>query len=130
MLELCRRRFSQEELGDGRVSLRIGELSHLPLRDHEADFACINLVLHHLSAPEEGLREIRRIMAPHGRLFVADFLRHNDETMRSRYGDRWLGFEESELAAGLERAGFALVRSARQSVGRGLELLLMEAAAR
>lgn len=103
MLELCRRRFSQEDLAEGRVSLRIGELSHLPLRDHEADFACINLVLHHLSAPEEGLREIRRIMAPGGRLFVADFLRHNDETMRSRYGDRWLGFEENELATAWSR---------------------------
>ncbi|MDY3809384.1 metalloregulator ArsR/SmtB family transcription factor [Desulfovibrio sp. PG-178-WT-4] len=130
MLELCRRRFSQEDLAGGRVSLRIGELSHLPLRDHEADFACINLVLHHLSAPEEGLREISRIMAPGGRLFVADFLRHNDETMRSRYGDRWLGFEENELAAGLEQAGFAILNSARQPVGRGLALLLMEAAAR
>ena len=128
MLELCRRRFSQEDLAEGRVSLRIGELSHLPLRDHEADFACINLVLHHLSAPEEGLREIRRIMAPGGRL--ADFLRHNDETMRSRYGDRWLGFEENELATGLEQAGFAVLDSARQPVGRGLALLLTGAEAR
>ena len=130
MLELCRRRFSQEDLAEGRVSLRIGELSHLPLRDHEADFACINLVLHHLSAPEEGLREIRRIMAPGGRLFVADFLRHNDETMRSRYGDRWLGFEENELATSLEQAGFAVLDSARQPVGRGLALLLTGAEAR
>lgn len=64
------------------------------------------LVLHHLSEPVAALREIRRIMAPGGRLFVADFLRHNDETMRSRYGDRWLGFNESELAEGLSRAGF------------------------
>ena len=130
MLERCRRRFSQADLADGRISLRIGELNHLPLRDHEADFACINLVLHHLSAPEEGLREIRRIMAPGGRLFVVDFQRHNDETMRSRYGDRWLGFEEHELAAGLEHAGFAILSSARQPVGRGLVLLLMKAAAR
>lgn len=42
------------------VSLRIGELSHLPLQDCEADFASINMVLHHLSNPENALAEIRR----------------------------------------------------------------------
>lgn len=130
MLELCRRRFNPDEPAAGRVSLRIGELDHLPLRDGEADFACINLVLHHLSEPVAALREIRRIMAPGGRLFVADFLRHNDETMRSRYGDRWLGFNESELAEGLSRAGFTPDCRHRQAVGRGLELLLFSADAR
>lgn len=130
MLELCRRRFSNEDLVSERVSLRIGELSHLPLRDKEADFACINLVLHHLSAPEDGLCEIRRIMSPQGRLFVADFLRHEDETMRSRYGDRWLGFEEDELTRFLDHAGFDVQEILRQPVGRGLTLLLMQASCR
>ena len=55
MLEMCRRRFSPVDLAnENRISLRIGELDHLPLRDQEADFACINLVLHHLSDPGEG----------------------------------------------------------------------------
>ena len=129
MLELCRRRFSAEDLASERVSLRIGELSHLPLRDQEADFACINLVLHHLSAPGEALREIRRILATGGHVFVADFLRHGDEAMRSRYGDRWLGFEEHELATFLERAGFRLLERQRRPVGRGLTLLLLRAVA-
>ncbi|MBQ3060421.1 MAG: metalloregulator ArsR/SmtB family transcription factor [Desulfovibrio sp.] len=127
MLELCRRRFDAEDIARERVSLRIGELSHLPLRDQEADFACINLVLHHLSAPEDALREIWRIMVPQGRLFVADFLRHEDETMRSRYGDHWLGFEEDELICFIESAGFHILEYTRQPVGRGLTLLLVQA---
>ncbi len=127
MLEICRRRFTPEDLSADRVSLRIGELSHLPLRDHEANFACINLVLHHLSEPIEGLREIHRIMAPGGRLFVADFLRHTDETMRNRYGDRWLGFEESGLFADLEAVGFRTISCAKQPVDRGLTLFLLTA---
>ena len=130
MLELCRRRFHDEELARGKVSLRIGELSHLPLRDQEADFACINLVLHHLPVPAEGLAEARRIMSPGGTLFLADFLSHNDETMRSRYGDHWLGFDEDTLLAALARAGFAAVQSRREPVGRGLTLVLMTATAR
>jgi len=130
MLEICRRRFTPEDIADGRVSLRIGELSHLPLRDHEADFACINLVLHHLSDPAEGLREIRRIMPPGGRLFVADFLRHADETMRNRYGDRWLGFDETQLSVDLAAAGFAVLHCDRKPVDRSMTLLLLSAEAR
>ncbi|WP_308622052.1 metalloregulator ArsR/SmtB family transcription factor [uncultured Desulfovibrio sp.] len=129
MLELCRRRFQPEDLASGRVSLRIGELSHLPLRDQEADFACINLVLHHLPVPAEGLAEARRIMSPGGTLFLADFLAHSDETMRSRYGDHWLGFDEATLRASLERAGFRPGPPRREPVGRGLTLLLMTATA-
>ena len=114
---------------ENRISLRIGELDHLPLRDQEADFACINLVLHHLSDPGEGLREIRRSLTTGGHLFVADFLQHHDETMRSRYGDRWLGFDEERLQERLRQAGFEVLSCTRQAVGRGLFLLLVQARA-
>ncbi len=130
MLEICRRRFMPEDLAEGRVSLRIGELSHLPLRDREADFACINLVLHHLSDPAEGLREIRRIMAVGGRLFVADFQRHADETMRTRYGDRWLGFDEQQLGLDLNAAGFSVLQCQHMQVNRNMTMLLLSAEAR
>ena len=130
MLEMCRRRFSPVDLAnENRISLRIGELDHLPLRDQEADFACINLVLHHLSDPGEGLREIRRSLTTGGHLFVADFLQHHDETMRSRYGDRWLGFDEERLQERLRQAGFEVLSCTRQAVGRGLFLLLVRARA-
>ena len=130
MLEMCRRRFSPVDLAnENRISLRIGELDHLPLRDQEADFACINLVLHHLSDPGEGLREIRRSLTTGGHLFVADFLQHHDETMRSRYGDRWLGFDEERLQERLRQAGFDVLSCTRQAVGRGLFLLLVRARA-
>ena len=126
MLEMCRRRFNPVDLAnENRISLRIGELDHLPLRDQEADFACINLVLHHLSDPGEGLREIRRSLTTGGHLFVADFLQHHDETMRSRYGDRWLGFDEERLQERLRQAGFEVLSCTRQAVGRGLFLLLV-----
>ncbi|NTV53304.1 MAG: ArsR family transcriptional regulator, partial [Candidatus Firestonebacteria bacterium] len=41
-----------------------------------------------------------------GRFFVLiDLAKHRDETMRTRYHDRWLGFAESELQSWLARAG-------------------------
>ena len=71
MLNLCRRRLGAGQRQDSdRLSLRIGELCHLPLKDHEADFASVNLVLHHLADPAAGLAEIQRILKPGGRLFA------------------------------------------------------------
>ncbi len=126
MLELARRRFVE---GADRVSLRIGELDHLPLRDGEADFACINMVLHHLSDPQAVLTEIRRVLRQGGLLFVADFDQHGNERMRTDYGDRWLGFELDHLSQMLETAGFSLQASRKQSVEKSLALHVVLAVA-
>ncbi len=124
MLELARRRFVAEA---ERVSLRIGDLSHLPLRDKEADFACLNMVLHHLDAPSDILHEIKRILTPEGILVVTDFDKHEDEQMRHEYGDRWLGFDAEVLHAHLERAGFIVLSSRIAPVERGLALHIIQA---
>ena len=131
MLEFARRRFAADGHGDGepQVSLRIGELEHLPLRDGEAQFACINLVLHHLSEPLPALKEIRRILQPGGLLLATDFDKHGNERMRKDYGDRWLGFDENVLHGMFVRAGFVPRRTTRQPVGKGLCLLLILAEA-
>ncbi|MBD5641760.1 MAG: class I SAM-dependent methyltransferase, partial [Desulfovibrio sp.] len=129
MLDLCRSRISAESVPDGGISLRIGELTHLPLADREANFACINLVLHHLSRPQTALAEIRRVLETGGVLFVADFEKHNDETMRLRYGDQWLGFTLEELEGQLEKARFKKTGAQFCPVGRKLSLLLLTARA-
>lgn len=127
MLELCKNRMETADLANGRVSLRIGELSHLPLADSEADFACINLVLHHLPRPMEIFVEIRRILAPGGILFITDFARHADEGMRLRYGDHWLGFDTDSMREHLVRAGFEIRNLENREVGRNLSLFMITA---
>ncbi len=125
MLDRARRRFS----GQGeRVSLRIGDLEHLPLRDAEADFISINMVLHHLSSPQVALEEARRVLRADGRIVVTDFDRHNNESMRLTYGDRWLGFTQEALCSALERAGFALLTVTRLPVEKGLSIHFIQAA--
>ncbi|MDR1490294.1 MAG: metalloregulator ArsR/SmtB family transcription factor [Desulfovibrio sp.] len=119
MLELARRRFVREA---DRVSLRIGELSHLPLRDGEAQFVSLNMVLHHIRRPVDILGEIRRILSAPGLLLLTDFQRHEDERMREEYEDYWLGFERETLCAYLADAGFAVLESAIARVERGLSL--------
>lgn len=124
MLELSRRRLAGVEGEPEGVSLRIGELSHLPLRDCEADFASINMVLHHLSNPENALAEIRRVLRSGGLLVVADFDRHTQERMRLDYGDLWLGFDEATMARLLHAASFEVVSTTRYPVEQGLALNL------
>lgn len=124
MLELARRRFGDDTSG---ISLRIGELAHLPLRDGEADFICVNLVLHHLSRPDTALAEAARVLSPGGRLLVTDFDQHELESMRTLYGDRWLGFSREALADGLASAGLIPVSHRLVPVKKGLFLHFMAA---
>jgi ubiquinone/menaquinone biosynthesis C-methylase UbiE len=120
MLAIARGRMGEEE----RVSLRLGDLTHLPLGDGEADFAVMSMVLHHLPTPGDGLREARRVIAPGGTLVVADFAQHGMESMREEFGDRWLGFEPAELASWLSSAGMASIEINEHRLESGLTLLI------
>lgn len=123
MLEMARRRFAAND----QVSLRIGDLEHLPLRDGEAQFASINMVLHHLSHPQEALPEIARVLEPGGRLVIADFEQHDNERMREEYGDLSLGFDVAVLSQWLDGAGFRVERLERAAVKNGLTVVLISA---
>ena len=102
------------------VSVRMGELEHLPMADGEVDFAVMCLSLHHLPDPAAALAEARRVLSPSGTLVVIDFAPHQDETMRRRFGDRWLGFSREQLAGWLVQSGFALTDWAAYPVNKGL----------
>ncbi len=124
MLELAKRRFNNQDIAT-KLSLRIGELDHLPLRDSEANFACINLVLHHLSEPSIAISEISRILGQNGLIFISDFVQHEVEAMRQNYGDRWLGFSKEILEQYLLNSGFKILSYDIQPVDLNLELHLL-----
>lgn len=102
------------------VNVRMGELEHLPMADGEADFAVICLTLHHLPDPGAALREARRVLAVGGRLVIIDFTPHEDETMRRRFGDRWLGFSREKVSEWLRLAGFDVAGWSEHPVNKGL----------
>lgn len=131
MLEMARRRFSRNDEDDEKISLRIGDLAHLPLADNEADFISLNLVLHHISNPLYILKEIYRTLKPGGCLVLTDFDRHDDDSMRQEYGDHWLGFEAPVLKNHLATAGFNIKDMQLIPVERNLSLhvILAEKAA-
>ncbi|MFH0974413.1 MAG: metalloregulator ArsR/SmtB family transcription factor [Spirochaetota bacterium] len=107
-----------------RLSLRLGDLEHLPLSDNEADFAVANMVLHHLSSPSEAINEISRVLRKKGSFVIVDLLKHSNETMRTKYGDRWLGFEKNEIENWLINTEFSLKESTEFEIQNNLKLNL------
>ena len=91
------------------VELRLGELEHLPVGNSEADLAVISMVMHHLPGPERVAMEVARILKQNGLFVIADFDKHTDETMREKYGDRWLGFSASDIRTLLHNSGFEVL---------------------
>lgn len=99
-----------EAASGGRVELRPGEASALPLADGEVNAALAHMVLHYLPAPAEALREMARVVRPGGALVVVDFVSHEADWMREELGVQWLGFPPEEVAGWLREAGLERVR--------------------
>jgi ubiquinone/menaquinone biosynthesis C-methylase UbiE len=112
-------------LNADRLSLRLGDLEHLPLSDNEADFAVANMVLHHLSSPLDAIEEIFRVLKRKGTFVIIDFLKHSSEQMRTKYGDRWLGFERQEIKKWLKAAKFIINDEAEFDIQNGLKVILL-----
>lgn len=117
MLEEARKRFVSNE----KLSLRIGELEHQPLRDGEANLAVLNMALHHIQSPYAVLAETARVLSKGGKLVLSDLDKHSNEELRTKYGDRWLGFEKSELENWLATAGFDTEESVQQPLKKDMK---------
>ena len=108
--EMARRRSAQTS----PIEWRRGELEQLPIEDASVDVALLSQALHHAEHPERALAEAVRILRGGGRLLVLDLRSHDEQWVRDRLGDVWLGFDEGELARMLEAAG---LRDVRVTVG-------------
>jgi ArsR family transcriptional regulator len=62
-----------------------------------ADAVFAARVLHHAPRPCDALRKIAALARSGGALVVIDYVRHEDEALRSQQADLWLGFEPAEL---------------------------------
>jgi SAM-dependent methyltransferase len=97
--------------GSGRnIEWKRGELEQLPLADASVDVALLSQALHHAADPAKALDEAVRIVRPGGRVLVLDLRRHEEEWVRERLGDRWLGFDDAELRRLLEGAGLSDIK--------------------
>jgi ArsR family transcriptional regulator len=95
-----------KENGLSNLEFRLGDLENPPINANSVDLVILSQALHHAARPDQAIRAAHRILAPGGQLLILDLLRHKFDKARELYGDRWLGFPESDLHRWIENAGF------------------------
>lgn len=101
MLELAHKRCEQEGLGN--VELKLADALHDDCPP--ADCVVLNMVLHHLAAPGEAMKQLARLVKTGGSLLITELCSHNQSWAREACGDLWLGFEQDDLAHWADAAG-------------------------
>jgi ubiquinone/menaquinone biosynthesis C-methylase UbiE/DNA-binding transcriptional ArsR family regulator len=88
------------------LEFRLGDLQNPPIEPDSVDVVILSQALHHAEEPEKALVAAHKILKSGGQVLVLDLVRHQFEQAHELYGDRWLGFAESDLQEWLEKAGF------------------------
>ena len=123
MLAYARSKLSKAQLTYAQV--RHGDIYALSLPDGIADAVVMHQVLHFLSEPALAIREAARVLAPGGRLLIADFAPHDLEFLREQHAHDRLGFEAGQVAQWMKDAGLVPVehRDMASNKKRGTEKL-------
>ncbi|EJF77215.1 hypothetical protein MCO_01394 [Bartonella sp. DB5-6] len=84
------------------------DVLHLSIRDTTFDLVILYWALHFLENPEVALNEVARVLRPHGRLLIVDFVRYTTEPSYSYHAHMHLGFSDSQIEQWLKDAGLIL----------------------
>ncbi len=102
MLRLARVKLAEAGLS---AELRQGDMYALPMQSGSADTVILHQVLHYAQNPAAAVAEAGRLLAPGGRLLIADFAPHEREELRARDAHARLGFPDELMLRYLEQAG-------------------------
>ena len=88
------------------LEFRLGDLQNPPIEPDSVDLVILSQALHHAEDPGKAIAAGHRMLKPGGQIMILDLLKHNFDRAHELYGDRWMGFAESDLHRWLEEAGF------------------------
>lgn len=91
------------------LEFRCGDLQNPPVEPDSVDLAILSQALHHAEEPAKAIAAAYKMIKPGGQIMILDLLKHKFDRAHELYGDRWLGFAESDLQQWLEAAGFKKV---------------------
>jgi ubiquinone/menaquinone biosynthesis C-methylase UbiE len=103
MLAIARDRLLRGDFKNTQV--RLADTYRLPFGADAFDAVLFHQVLHYLDDPGAAVAEAARVMAPGGRLLIADFAPHALEFLRQDYAHRRLGFSDREVESWFASAG-------------------------
>jgi ArsR family transcriptional regulator len=103
MLRLARGKLTAA--GNQAAEVRQADMRTLPFAAESFDTVTLHHVLHFADDPAQVLAEAARVLAPGGKLLVADYAPHAREELRSRFHHVRLGFEEAAVVAMLDECG-------------------------
>jgi ubiquinone/menaquinone biosynthesis C-methylase UbiE len=94
----------------------VGDVHRLPIKSGSVDIGICRQAIHYFNVPEVALTEIRRVLAPHGRLLIAQIVPFADlddeawwkQTMVLRQPVRQRQWTSAELQAAAQQSGFAI----------------------
>jgi ubiquinone/menaquinone biosynthesis C-methylase UbiE/DNA-binding transcriptional ArsR family regulator len=123
MVEISQKEFQ----GNSRVRIQEAHLEHLPIENGAADSVIASMVLHHVSHPPKMLEEVNRALKLGGTFALVDLVKHNQEFMREKYADLWMGFDPELLHSWLETFGFELLEEEEISTQSVFKILFIKA---
>lgn len=88
------------------LEFRLGDLENPPLDPQSVDVVILSQALHHASDPGAAIRSAHKLLRPGGQILLLDLHKHTFEKAHELYGDRWLGFADSDVHRWMESAGF------------------------
>ena len=91
------------------LEFRLGDLENPPIEPQSVDLVILSQALHHAAVPANAIHSTFKMLRSGGQIMILDLLQHNFQKARELYGDRWLGFAESDLHRWLEEAAFKKV---------------------
>ena len=109
MLTIARARLDHPDRLHCQV--RQGDCADVPLEDGAAGVVIVHQVLHFLDDPARAVGEAARVLAPSGRVLIADFLPHEVEALRAEHAHRRLGFSDEEVIEWLNEADIVNVEA-------------------
>jgi len=92
------------------LEFRLGDLQNPPVDPESVDLIILSQALHHAAEPAKAVTAAYKILRTGGQIMILDLLKHNFQKAHELYGDRWLGFAESDLDRWLQDAHFKKVQ--------------------
>ncbi|MBV6658571.1 MAG: class I SAM-dependent methyltransferase, partial [Devosiaceae bacterium] len=116
MLKMARASLAEHRIDHAQV--RQGDGLALSMPKDSQDLVALHQVMHFFDDPRPLLAEVRRVLAPSGRLLIVDFAPHALERLRTDHQHRRLGFDVSEVTRWLEALDLELVSAERLDPAR------------